>query len=80
MCSETLLRISSRADLGILDKAFEAVHKVGPVEGVAADAHHCALPQTLLCRLVDSLRQRVACSGNSAVGCVLSAQRFTWVV
>ena len=74
--SETLLRNSLRADLGILDKASKAVHKVGPIEGVAANAHHCALPQTLLCRLVDGLQQRAACSGTSPVCFVLSAQHI----
>lgn len=70
----------TRADLGILDKAFKAVHKVGPIEGVAANAHHCTLPQTLLCRLVDGLQQRAACSGTPPVRFVLSAQHFRQVV
>ena len=65
MLSASLLKRSSGADLGILDKAFEAVHKVGPVEGVAANAHHCALAQALLCGLVDGLQQRAACSGTT---------------
>ena len=69
---------SSRADLGILDKAFEAVHKIGPVEGVAANAHHCALPQTLLCCLVDGLQQKAACLGTFCTVC--SAPRMGCLV
>ena len=30
-------------DLGIIDEPLQAVHKVGAVEGVPADAHHCGL-------------------------------------
>jgi hypothetical protein len=46
---------SSRPHLGVFDKPLQAVHKVGAVEGVAADAHHRGLAQALLAGLEHSL-------------------------
>ena len=41
-------RHDSEPHLGVVHKLFQAVHEVCAIEGVAADAHDCALAQALL--------------------------------
>ncbi len=56
--------------LRVLYEALQAVHEVGAVEGVAADAHHCGLAQARLGGLVHGLggRGRVETSGVDGRG------------
>jgi hypothetical protein len=60
--SQTIRASSSKAPtahehthLRVLHKALKAVHKVGAIEWVAADAHHRGLAQALLAGLEDGL-------------------------
>lgn len=57
-CKKNALNAAAltEAHLGVIDKLLEAVHKVGAVEGVSANAHNCRLAQPCLRRLVDSLQ------------------------
>jgi hypothetical protein len=42
-----LTKVLCQAHLWVLDEALQAVYKVGAIEGVTPDAHHCRLTQAL---------------------------------